>query len=203
MKDYLKKLAREVSYAALIERAEKNSQATVWGMGVLMAYSPEPYAYEIQGLKRGRFLKKMAEPARHRHYYLKDSQGRIISAVSYAKFISAKSQWIVCRSFYEYLDDQVIEYAFSGAFESNMDANINAVELTRFKEGRASLKCAICGDDVYVETSYLPESGEINLIREIRHEFTTTERVYLIERHEGLSIIEITDGKHIKIYPEV
>lgn len=203
MKDHLKKLAREVNYAALIERAEKNTHTTVWGMGVLPAYSPEPYVYELQGSKRGKFLKKTAEPARHRHYYLKDSHDNIISTVSFAKFIPAKKQWIVYRNFYEYFDDHIIEYAFDSTFENSPEASINAVQLTKFKEGRAFVKYAIYGEEVYVETSYLPESGEVNLIREVRHELTTTERTYLIEQHEGLTIIEITDEERIQIYPEV
>ena len=204
MKDYLIDIFNEYKskYSELKIWLSDNAVSQSWGMGVLSAYSLEPYRFELLGYKPGRMLKKKdCSPAVNRHKYFMDINNNIIGVVRYAKFVDVHKEWIVYREFYFRKDNEVIGLIFGSAFENKDDANLNKVVLVKLDDGIITDSYTYSYDNRFAARRYLYKDNVITNIEERLWLGTYIEHYYNIETEPTLKITENTPKGLIQIYP--
>ena len=205
LKDYLTQLLADNrhKYPEFLDWVENTTQTTVWGMGVMSAYSTGPYACELQGSKPGRFLKKPSEPGDNRQCYFLDSNGKIICELKYAKHLPKKGRWIVYRSFFLHKDEQIIEYSFDSELDGSREADLICVTLTSLADEHVVSRHSLYTQGQYIETTYGLLHDETRSITQKIWADTYTQREYEVVDHDKHpTIYELVDSKKIKIYPE-
>ena len=204
MKDYLIDIFNEYKskYSELKIWLSDNAVSQSWGMGVLSAYSLQPYRCELLGYKPGRMLKKKdCSPAVHRQRYFMDINNNIIGVVRYAKFVDVHKEWIVYREFYFRKDNEVIGLIFGSAFENKDDANLNKVVLVKLDDGIITDSYTYSYDNRFAARRYLYKDNVITNIEERLWLGTYIEHYYNIETEPTLKITENTPKGLIQIYP--
>ena len=171
-------------------------------MGVLPAYSLEPYNCELLGYKPGRMLKKKdCSPAVHRHKYFMDINNNIIGIVIYADFVDVHKEWIVYREFYFRKDNEVIGLIFGSALENKDNANLNHVILVKLDGDIITDSYTYSDDNRFTAKKYLYKDNVITNIELRMWLGTYFERYYNIETEPTLKITENTSEGLIQIYP--
>ena len=179
-----------------------NAVSQSWGMGVLPAYSLEPYNCELLGYKPGRMLKKKdCSPAVNRHKYFMDINNNIIGEISYAKFSNLKKEWLVYRKFYFRQDNEIIGLIFGATLESKDDANLNHVILVKLDGAIITDSYFYSDDNRFSARRYLYKDNVITNIEERLWLGTYIEHYYNIETEPTLKITENTPKGLIQIYP--
>ena len=204
IKDYLIDIFNEYKskYPELKIWLSDSAVSQSWGMGVLSAYSLEPYNCELLGYKPGRMLKKKdCSPAVHRHKYFMDINNNIIGEISYAKFSNLKKEWLVYRKFYFRQDNEIIGLIFGATLESKDDANLNHVILVKLDGGIITDSYSYSDDNNFSARRYLYKDNVITNIEERLWLGTYIERYYNIETEPTLKITENTPKGLIQIYP--
>ena len=204
MKDYLIEIFNEYKskYPELKIWLSDNAVSQSWGMGVLSAYSLEPYNCELLGYKPGRMLKKKdCSPAVHRHRYFMDINNNIIGEVRYAKFSNLKKKWLVYRKFYFIKDNEIIGLIFGATLESKDDANLNHVILVKLDGGIITDSYTYSDDNNFSARRYLYKDNVITNIEERLWLSTYIEHYYNIETEPTLKITENTPEGLVQIYP--
>ena len=204
MKDYLIEIFNEYKskYPELKIWLSDNAVSQSWGMGVMPAYSLEPYNCELLGYKSGRMLKKKdCSPAVNRHKYFMDINNNIIGEISYAKFSNLKKEWLVYRKFYFRQDNEIIGLIFGATLESKDDANLNHVILVKLDDGIITDSYSYSDDNRFAARRYLYKDNVITNIEERLWLGTYIERYYNIETEPTLKITENTPKGLIQIYP--
>ena len=204
MKDYLIDIFNEYKskYPELKIWLSDNAVSQSWGMGVMPAYSLEPYNCELLGYKSGRMLKKKdCSPAVNRHKYFMDINNNIIGEISYAKFSNLKKEWLVYRKFYFRQDNEIIGLIFGATLESKDDANLNHVILVKLDDGIITDSYSYSYDNRFAARRYLYKDNVITNIEERLWLGTYIERYYNIETEPTLKITENTPKGLIQIYP--
>ena len=205
MKDYLIEIFNEYKskYPELKIWLSDNTVSQSWGMGVLSAYSLEPYNCELLGYKPGRMLKKKdCSPAVNRHKYFMDINNNIIGMVIYNEFSVWRREWIVSREFYVIKNNEIIGLIFGSAFESKDDANLNHVILVKLDGGIITDSYSYSDDNRFSARRYLYKDNVITNIEERLWLGTYIEHYYNIETEPTLKITENTPKGLIQIYPE-
>ena len=204
MKDYLIEIFNEYKskYPELKIWLSDNAVSQSWGVGVMPAYSLEPYNCELLGFKSGRMLKKKdCSPAAHRQRYFMDINNNIIGMVIYNEFSVWKREWIVSREFYFIKNNEIIGLIFGSAFESKDDANLNHVILVKLDDGIITDSYFYSYDNRFATRRYLYKDNVITNIEERLWLGTYIERYYNIETEPTLKITENTPKGLIQIYP--
>ena len=204
IKDYLIDIFNEYKskYPELKIWLSDSAVSQSWGMGVLSAYSLEPYNCELLGYKPGRMLKKKdCSPAAHRQRYFMDINNNIIGEISYAKFSNLKKEWLVYRKFYFRQDNEIIGLIFGATLESKDDANLNHVILVKLDGGIITDSYSYSDDNNFSARRYLYKDNVITNIEERLWLGTYIERYYNIETEPTLKITENTPKGLIQIYP--
>ena len=179
-----------------------NAVSQSWGMGIMPAYSLEPYSCELLGSKSGRMLKKKdCSPAVNRHKYFMDINNNIIGEISYAKFSNLKKEWLVYRKFYFRQDNEIIGLIFGATLESKDDANLNHVILVKLDDGIITDSYSYSYDNRFAAKKYLYKDNVITNIEQRMWLSTYIERYYNIETEPTLKITENTPKGFIQIYP--
>ena len=205
MKDYLIDIFNEYKskYPELKIWLSDNAVSQSWGMGVLSAYSLEPYNCELLGYKPGRILKKKdCSPAAHRQRYFMDINNNIIGMVRYNEFSVWRREWIVSREFYFIKNNEIIGLIFGSAFESKDDANLNHVILVKLDGGIITDSYSYSDDNNFSARRYLYKDNVITNIEERLWLSTYIEHYYNIETEPTLKITENTPEGLVQIYPE-
>ena len=205
IKDYLIDIFNEYKskYPELKIWLSDSAVSQSWGMGVLSAYSLEPYNCELLGYKPGRMLKKKdCSPAVHRHKYFMDINNNIIGEISYAKFSNLKKEWLVYRKFYFRQDNEIIGLIFGATLESKDDANLNHVILVKLDGGIITDSYSYSDDNNFSARRYLYKDNVITNIEERLWLGTYIEHYYNIETEPTLKITENTPEGLVQIYPE-
>ena len=205
VKDYLIDIFNEYKskYPELKIWLSDNAVSQSWGMGVMPAYSLEPYNCELLGYKSGRMLKKKdCSPAVNRHKYFMDINNNIIGEISYAKFSNLKKEWLVYRKFYFRQDNEIIGLIFGATLESKDDANLNHVILVKLDDGIITDSYSYSYDNRFAARRYLYKDNVITNIEERLWLGTYIERYYNIETEPTLKITENTPEGLVQIYPE-
>ena len=204
IKDYLIDIFNEYKskYPELKIWLSDNAVSQSWGMGVLSAYSLEPYNCELLGYKPGRMLKKKdCSPAVNRHKYFMDINNNIIGIVIYADFVDVHKEWIVYREFYFRKDNEVIGLIFGSALENKDNANLNHVILVKLDDGIITDSYTYSDDNNFSARRYLYKDDVITNIEQRMWLSTYIERYYNIETEPTLKITENTPKGLIQIYP--
>ena len=204
MKDYLIDIFNEYKskYPELKIWLSDNAVSQSWGMGVMPAYSLEPYNCELLGSKSGRMLKKKdCSPAVNRHKYFMDINNNIIGIVIYAKFVDVHKEWIVYREFYFRKDNEVIGLLFGSTGENDDNANLNHVILVKLDDGIITDSYFYAYDNRFATRRYLYKDNVITNIEERMWLGTYIEHYYNIETEPTLKITENTPKGLIQIYP--
>ena len=204
MKDYLIEIFNEYKskYPELKIWLSDNAVSQSWGMGVMPAYSLEPYNCELLGYKSGRMLKKKdCSPAVNRHKYFMDINNNIIGEISYAKFSNLKKEWLVYRKFYFRQDNEIIGLIFGATLESKDDANLNHVILVKLDDGIITDSYSYSDDNRFAARRYLYKDNVITNIEERLWLGTYIEHYYNIETEPTLKITENTPEGLVQIYP--
>ena len=204
MKDYLIEIFNEYKskYPELKIWLSDNAVSQSWGMGVMPAYSLEPYSCELLGSKSGRMLKKKdCSPAVNRHKYFMDINNNIIGEISYAKFSNLKKEWLVYRKFYFRQDNEIIGLIFGATLESKDDANLNHVILVKLDDGIITDSYTYSDDNRFTAKKYLYKDNVITNIELRMWLGTYFERYYNIETEPTLKITENTPEGLVQIYP--
>ena len=179
-----------------------NAVSQSWGMGVLPAYSLEPYNCELLGYKPGRMLKKKdCSPAKHRHRYFMDINNNIIGEIRYTKFSNFKKEWLVYRNFYFRQDNEIIGLIFGATLESKDDANLNHVILVKLDGAIITDSYFYSDDNRFSARRYLYKDNVITNIEERLWLGAYIEHYYNIETEPTLKITENTPKGLIQIYP--
>ena len=179
-----------------------NAVSQSWGMGVLPAYSLEPYNCELLGYKPGRMLKKKdCSPAKHRHRYFMDINNNIIGEIRYTKFSNFKKEWLVYRNFYFRQDNEIIGLIFGATLESKDDANLNHVILVKLDGDIITDSYTYSDDNNFSARRYLYKDNVITNIEERLWLGAYIEHYYNIETEPTLKITENTPKGLIQIYP--
>ena len=205
MKDYLIDIFNEYKskYPELKIWLSDSAVSQSWGMGVMPAYSLEPYNCELLGYKSGRMLKKKdCSPAVHRHKYFMDINNNIIGMVIYNEFSVWRREWIVSREFYFIKNNEIIGLIFGSAFESKDDANLNHVILVKLDGGIITDSYSYSDDNNFSARRYLYKDNVITNIEERLWLSTYIEHYYNIETEPTLKITEDTPEGLVQIYPE-
>ena len=205
IKDYLIEIFNEYKskYPELKIWLSDNTVSQSWGMGVLSAYSLEPYNCELLGYKPGRMLKKKdCSPAVNRHKYFMDINNNIIGIVIYADFVDVHKEWIVYREFYFRKDNEVIGLIFGSALENKDNANLNHVILVKLDDGIITDSYTYSDDNNFSARRYLYKDNVITNIEQRMWLSTYIERYYNIETEPTLKITENTPEGLVQIYPE-
>lgn len=204
MRNFLSKLLSENSrsYSCFLSWVSETAVSTIWGIGVMPAYSVKPYACELQGSKPGRFLKMQSTPHVNRQCYFLDGSGNFIEELRYAKHLPRRNKWIVYRTFYQYEGDSVIEYSFDSEMDDSLDASLNYVSITKFSAGDAISSHTLYAKGTYIEENYERiGSAKTHITQKIWGE------IYIVREYEvtgvdkDLSIFEVTNQGLIRIYP--
>ena len=204
MKDYLIEIFNEYKskYPELKIWLSDNAVSQSWGMGVMPAYSLEPYSCELLGSKSGRMLKKKdCSPAVNRHKYFMDINNNIIGIVIYADFVDVHKEWIVYREFYFRKDNEVIGLIFGSALENKDNANLNRVILVKLDGDIITDSYTYSDDNRFTAKKYLYKDNVITNIELRMWLGTYIERYYNIETEPTLKITENTSEGLIQIYP--
>ena len=204
MKDYLIDIFNEYKskYSELKIWLSDSAVSQSWGMGVMPAYSLEPYNCELLGYKSGRMLKKKdCSPAVHRHKYFMDINNNIIGMVIYNEFSVWKREWIVSREFYFIKNNEIIGLIFGSAFESKDDANLNHVILVKLDGGIITDSYSYSDDNNFSAKRYLYKDNVITNIEQRMWLSTYIEHYYNIETEPTLKITENTPKGLVQIYP--
>ena len=205
IKDYLIDIFNEYKskYPELKIWLSDNAVSQSWGMGIMPAYSLEPYSCELLGSKSGRMLKKKdCSPAVNRHKYFMDINNNIIGEISYAKFSNLKKEWLVYRKFYFRQDNEIIGLIFGATLESKDDANLNHVILVKLDDGIITDSYFYSYDNRFAARRYLYKDNVITNIEERLWLSTYIEHYYNIETEPTLKITENTPEGLVQIYPE-
>ena len=204
IKDYLIDIFNEYKskYPELKIWLSDNAVSQSWGMGIMPAYSLEPYSCELLGSKSGRMLKKKdCSPAVNRHKYFMDINNNIIGIVIYADFVDVHKEWIVYREFYFRKDNEVIGLIFGSALENKDNANLNRVILVKLDGDIITDSYTYSDDNRFSARRYLYKDNVITNIEERLWLGTYIERYYNIETEPTLKITENTSKGLIQIYP--
>ena len=204
MKDYLIEIFNEYKskYPELKIWLSDNAVSQSWGMGIMPAYSLEPYNCELLGAKSGRMLKKKdCSPAVNRHKYFMDINNNIIGMVIYNEFSVWKREWIVYREFYFRKDNEVIGLIFGSTGENDDDANLNRVILVKLDGDIITDSYTYSYDNRFAARRYLYKDNVITNIEERLWLGTYIEHYYNIETEPTLKITENTPKGLIQIYP--
>ena len=205
MKDYLIDIFNEYKskYPELKIWLSDKAVSQSWGMGVMPAYSLEPYRSELLGYKPGRMLKKKdCSPAVRRQRYFMDINNNIFGEISYAKFSNLKKEWLVYRKFYFRQDNEIIGLIFGATLESKDDANLNHVILVKLDDGIITDSYFYSYDNRFAARRYLYKDNVITNIEERLWLSTYIEHYYNIETEPTLKITENTPEGLVQIYPE-
>ena len=205
VKDYLIDIFNEYKskYPELKIWLSDSAVSQSWGMGVMPAYSLEPYNCELLGYKSGRMLKKKdCSPAAHRQRYFMDINNNIIGMVRYNEFSVWRREWIVSREFYFIKNNEIIGLIFGSAFESKDDANLNHVILVKLDGGIITDSYSYSDDNNFSARRYLYKDNVITNIEERLWLSTYIEHYYNIETEPTLKITEDTPEGLVQIYPE-
>lgn len=204
IKDYLIEIFNEYKskYPELKIWLSDNAVSQSWGMGVLPAYSLEPYNCELLGYKPGRMLKKKdCSLAVNRHKYFMDINNNIIGEISYAKFSNLKKEWLVYRKFYFRQDNEIIGLIFGATLESKDDANLNHVILVKLDGDIITDSYSYSDDNNFSAKRYLYKDNVITNIEQRMWLSTYIEHYYNIETEPTLKITENTPKGLVQIYP--
>jgi hypothetical protein len=190
-------------YSELISSMEKSHKTTIWGKGIMPAYSPAPYMSELQGCKPGRFLKKDYEPAKNRQCYFLNKDGRTMGELKFAKYTAMQKQWIVYRRFFLHEADQILELTFGSELNGNLEANLDSVSLIMLQNDKATRHYSLSSTGEYFETLYQYNADKITSITEKIWRSTCSERYYEINHaDDSLIIFELLiNNNRLKIYP--
>lgn len=205
MKDFLLEKYNEYNnkYSELKVWLNDNAVDELWGMGIMPAYSIEPYSTELLGSSPGKMLrKKQSIPAKNRQKYFLDSSHNIIGELRYAQFIEEKKEWIIYRNFYLRNDKQIIGLVFCSALESSNDTTLNQVILVKLEENKVTNSYSYSFDKRFSERKYLYNNGNISDIEEkLWLNNIYIEHFYTIDSIDPLHIIEKAQSEIIQIYP--
>lgn len=205
MKKYLNDIFNEYrgKYPELKVWLRDNAVERLWGVGVMPAYSLEPYSCELQGCQPGKMLiKKESSPAVNRQNYFLDVNNNIIGELRYSKFMERKKKWIVYRKFYLRKNNEIIGLIFGSVLENKDDASLNNVTLVKLDSNKITSSYLYSYDDKFSEKKYLYRD---NVITNIEHRMwldTYIEHYYTIEIKPTFRIAENTPEGTIMIYPE-
>ncbi|HCT3785949.1 TPA: hypothetical protein OTT33_003686 [Proteus mirabilis] len=181
---------------------ENNTADQLWGMGVMPAYSLEPYSCELQGNQPGRMLSgKFLSPSVNKQKYFLDVNGDIIGEVRYAKYLDKKKEWIVYRKFYLKRENEIIGLIFGSSLEKHDDASLSNVVLVKLESGKVVSSFFYSYDDKFSEKKYLYKDNKIINIEQRMWLDTYIEHYFTIETSPMLIINEKIDNGIIRIYP--
>lgn len=204
MKNYLSDIFRmyDGKCSLLSIWLEDNAADHLWGMGVMPAYSLEPYSCELQGHQPGKMLsRKISSPSVNKQKYFLDVNGNIIGEVRYSKFLDRKKEWIVYRKFYLKKENEIIGLIFGSSLEKNDDAGLSNVVLVKLENEKVVSSFFYSYDDKFSEKKYLyKENGIINIEQRMWLD-TYIEHYFTIETSPVLMINENTNNGIVRIYP--
>ncbi|MGN7812512.1 hypothetical protein [Flavobacterium sp. 22076] len=196
---------KDSAYFEFYKKVKEKTNSLQWGVGVTPPYSLEPYRFELLGNKPGKMLKKPSSPGKNRHCYFYDNQDRIIHAISYASLggSTGNKSWIHNDDFYEYHDNSVIRYVYSGVFESGNDNELDRVVFIEINDGLITKTYELDKLNFeYMEAEYFYENNKIIYIDFLYPDSPVKNNKFkLIHEPNEIQIIELRNGIQIQIYP--
>lgn len=189
------------SYPHFHEYVLKNSTSEKWGAGKMPPFTLEPYDVELLGCNRGKLLKKLSSPAKNRFKYLFDQNNRMLNVVGYSAILN-DGEWLRYEEIFEYHDEGIFKFDFSGVTDDPTDAQLQKVTYLTISTEGPKTSHIFGKNDSYVEIDYQYNKGKIGSIKMRLWQESYFERFFEI-KHEDKEIFinEIANGKTHPVYP--
>lgn len=205
MKEQLQQLMNKNSnrYADFIKWADTEKNSMKWGMGVLPAYTLEPYYCELLGYKPGRMLKKEGAPAKNRQCYYLDNKNRIICELEHVKYFEKRDDWMIARIFFVHDSESINGFKFGASLESRRESSLAHVVMALKHNNLITKVCSLSNSGEYSELEYFYDDTAVVAIKQKLWIEVYVERNFILHHTKDGLIIEETlpDNSHIRIYP--
>lgn len=152
-----------VEYKRFIEFSNTHENSIKWSKGVISPFSILPFEFELNGFKRGKYLK--AEPKNKKNCYLFQlaHNDLILSDKRFCDYYDNKELWLVEPHFFQYNPNEKLSYSFESCLSDSTGADILSISLVQLSE-KLPRHGYIYTMDYYHEFSYFYEKNRIKRI---------------------------------------